>query len=100
MQDLYGIDKNYIATDFELTPENGGTDDVKNIKLDNLSNVFRSLDFGIYGIEDKEPDLLGLSEVENKDVLQELINRVGRDKFEMADYKDSPNLRGIDVRLV
>ena len=100
LQNLFGTYKNYIATDFEFTPENGWTDNVKNTKLDNLSKVIRSMDFGIDGIEDKEPDLLGLSEVEDKDILQELINRIGRDKYLIADYKDSPDLRGIDVCLV
>ena len=100
LQNLFGTYKNYIATDFEFTPENGWTDNVKNTKLDNLSKVIRSMDFGIDGIVDKEPDLLGLSEVEDKDILQELINRIGRDKYLIADYKDSPDLRGIDVCLV
>jgi len=100
IQNLFDIDKNYIATDLEFTPEKGWTDDVKNTKLDNLSKVIRSMDFGTNGAEDKEPDLLGLSEVENKDVLQELINRLGRDKYYIADYKDSPDLRGIDVCLI
>ncbi len=100
LQNLFGTYKNYVATDFEFTPENGWTDNVKNTKLDNLSKVIRSMDFGMDGIEDKEPDLLGLSEVEDKDILQELINRIGRDKYLIADYKDSPDLRGIDVCLV
>ena len=59
LQNLFGTYKNSIATDFEFTPENGWTDNVKNTKLDNLSKVIRSMDFGIDGIEDKEPDLLG-----------------------------------------
>ena len=100
LQNLFGTYKNYIATDFEFTPENGWTDSVKNIKLDNLSKIILSMDFGINGKEDREPDLLGLSEVEDKDILQELINRIGRDKYLIADYKDSPDLRGIDVCLV
>ena len=42
--------------------------------------------FRVNEAQDREPDLLGLPEVENKDVLQELINRVGRDKCLIADY--------------
>lgn len=100
LENLFDINKNYIAKDLEFTPEKGWTDEVKKKKLDNLAKVIKSMDFGINGNEDKEPDLLGLCEVENKDVLQELTNRIGVDKYVIADYKGSPDLRGIDTCLV
>ena len=97
---LFDTEQKYIAMDFQFIPQKGWTEEVKNKKLDNLASVIKSMDFGIEGNENREPDLLGLSEVENKYVLQELIDRLGSDKYIIADYWDGPDLRGIDTCLI
>ena len=97
---LFDTEQKYIAMDFQFIPQKGWTEEVKNKKLDNLANVVKSMDFGIEGNENREPDLLGLSEVENKYVLQELIDRLGSDKYIIADYWDGPDLSGIETCLI
>jgi hypothetical protein len=98
---LFDIEKNEIATDFEFTPERGWTKDVRDRKLDNLAKVIKSMNFTDNTNEpDFEPDLLGLCEVENKIVLEELIKRINPEKYSIAEYHDSPDLRGIDTCLV
>jgi hypothetical protein len=86
--------------DFQFTPQKGWTEEVKNKKLDNLAGVIKTMEFGIEGGENREPDLLGLSEVENKYILQELIDRLDSDKYLIADYWDGADLRGIDTCLI
>jgi hypothetical protein len=45
------------------------------------------------------PDLLGLCEIENEDVLKTLLKEIGREDYQIA-HLDSPDLRGIDTTLV
>ena len=42
---LFDIEKNEIATDFEFTPERGWTKDVRDRKLNNLAKVIKSMNF-------------------------------------------------------
>jgi hypothetical protein len=97
---LFDTEQKYIAMDFQFTPQKGWTDEVKNKKLDNLASVIKTMEFGMEGSKNREPDLLGLSEVENKYILQELIERLGPDKYVIADYWDEADLRGIDTCLI
>ena len=64
-------------------------------KIDNLSKVFSSID----SLE--MPQIIGLSEVENKKVLEDLI---AHPKLVKANYqiihKESPDERGIDVAML
>lgn len=63
-------------------------------KLSNLSKVIRSMNDG------NGPDILGVCEVENRYVLEELSKRFLRDmNFEIVHY-DSRDPRGIDVGLI
>lgn len=69
-----------------------------NAKLRNLGRAIRALG----SLNGKPgPDLLGLAEVENAGVLQDLIHH---DALQGGDYevihKDSPDHRGIDVALI
>ena len=47
------------------------------------------------------PDVIGVAEVENREVLQRLINTTGlrKEKYSIVHY-DSPDKRGIDVALL
>ena len=64
-------------------------------KLTNLSKVIASADTGYY------PDLIGLCEVENIMVVQDLIStELLKPQGYKILHKDSPDNRGIDVSLV
>lgn len=98
---LFDIKENEIATDSEFSPERGWTKDVRDKKLENLTKVIKSMNFSTNTNEpDFEPDLLGLCEVEDKGVLQELIDKMNPEKYEIARYQDSPDFRGIDTCLI
>lgn len=86
-------------------PENTGDDDYLpsaksewneerfDKKLSNLSKIIRSMNNG------NGPDILGVCEVENRFVLEQLSNRFLKDlNFEIIHY-DSKDPRGIDVGL-
>lgn len=62
-------------------------------KLDNLARVISGMNHG------KGPDLLGLQEIENLDVLEELIKRLPAKPYGIVHY-DSPDPRGIDTALL
>ena len=64
-------------------------------KVDDLSKVLISID------PKKLPAIIGLSEVENRDVVEDLINKTGlkKGKYKIV-HKDSPDERGIDVALL
>ena len=64
-------------------------------KLENLAKVMSSIKKGGY------PSTFGLSEVENRRVLEDLINQpLLRDAGYKIIHKDSPDDRGIDVALL
>ncbi|MDD2239760.1 MAG: endonuclease/exonuclease/phosphatase family protein [Kiritimatiellae bacterium] len=62
-------------------------------KLDNLARVIQAMNRG------QGPDLLGLQEVENRYVLDELVKRLTGKPYGIVHY-DSPDPRGIDVALL
>ncbi|MBU2584830.1 MAG: endonuclease/exonuclease/phosphatase family protein, partial [Bacteroidetes bacterium] len=87
-------------------PKNSGDDEYlptsssmwDNEKLDkkqsNLSKIIRSMNDG------EGPDILGVCEIENRDVLEQMINKYLRDlDYDIIHY-DSPDSRGIDVALI
>ncbi len=62
-------------------------------KLSNLSKVIRAMNDG------NGPDILGVCEVENRDVLNDLSSRFLKDFGFDIVHHDSPDPRGIDVGL-
>ena len=67
-------------------------------KLRGLSSVIT--DIGWRG-DGSGPHILGVSEVENRQVLEDLISQPGLDSLPFAiAHMDSPDLRGIDVALI
>jgi len=62
-------------------------------KLDNLARVISDMNHGA------GPDLLGLQEIENRQVLEELIQRLPAQPYGIVHY-DSPDPRGIDTALL
>ena len=62
-------------------------------KLDNLAQVISGMNGG------KGPDVLGIQEVENEDVLRDLIDRLPDTRFGIV-HVDSPDPRGIDTAML
>ena len=44
--------------------------------------------------------MLGICEVENESVAQKLIEKTGRNDYQIAQYNDGPDIRGIDTCLI
>ncbi len=67
-----------------------------NQKLENLAEVIHQL-----GFQNQAPDLLGLAEIENRSVIEDLIkqNKLNKLNYKIVHY-DSPDKRGIDVGLI
>lgn len=88
-------DPNINDEDFLPNGANQWTDARKAIKLDNLSRVINEL-----GDEDG-PELLGVCEVENRAVLEELVaHKTLKKKGYAVAHVDSPDERGIDCALL
>jgi endonuclease/exonuclease/phosphatase family metal-dependent hydrolase len=93
LENLFDTAGNDIATDFGFTPAEGWTDDVLDAKLNNLAEIVKQMHSGA------GPDLLGICEVENRNVAERLIERIGRTDLTLA-HINSPDLRGIDTSLI
>ncbi|HKB17333.1 MAG TPA: endonuclease/exonuclease/phosphatase family protein [Planctomycetota bacterium] len=77
--------------DDEFLPGNGWTEERYHRKLGHLAEVIAGLD----------PNLLGLAEVENRRVLEDLVRQppLGKRGWKIA-HRESPDSRGIDVALL
>lgn len=93
IQNLFDTKASPIAADLEFTPSEGWTTDVLKAKLTNLASIINQMHDG------NGPDLLGLCEVENRKVVEDLIAKTGRDDYRLA-HIDSPDIRGIDCSLI
>lgn len=96
VENLFDIENDPIKNDDEFTPE-GSRYWSKYRYRQKLSNIYKV----IVAVGEWElPMLVGLSEIENRKVLEELINYTPLYK---SDYKiihyESPDARGIDVAL-
>lgn len=93
LQNLFDTTASPIATDLDFTPANGWDQLAFDAKVKNLASIINLMHEG------KGPDLLGICEIENKDVAQTLIAATGRTDYRLA-HSESPDLRGIDVSLI
>ena len=93
LQNLFDIDVSDIAADLEFTPEEGWDAEALDNKLTNLAEIIKLMHGG------QGPDLLGICEVENKELLEELVVRTGLPNLVVA-HKNSPDIRGIDTSLI
>jgi endonuclease/exonuclease/phosphatase family protein len=91
---LFDIGSSETALVHEFTPDRGWTKEVLDKKVGNLAQVIRLINDG-HG-----PDLLGICEVENQQITQKLLEKVGRDDYRIAQYNDGPDIRGIDTSLI
>ncbi len=100
VENLFSLnnDPSTVYHDRTLRAEPFYTPEIYNQKLKNLSKVIAEIGTDYTG---SLPTIVGLCEVENRGVIEDLINQ---DKLKVGDYdiihKDSPDRRGIDVALI
>jgi endonuclease/exonuclease/phosphatase family metal-dependent hydrolase len=97
VENLFDTEDDSTINDEEFLPEgpNRWTEYRYYEKLDHISKVF--LNLGGWEM----PALIGLCEVENRRVLQDLVRLTGLHNFDYEIvHENSPDLRGIDVALL
>jgi len=97
VENLFDTLDDPISDDQEFTPNGKShwTRDKYAKKISNLAKVIRAMNDG------KGPDILGLSEVENKHVLVDLLSDPQLKKIDYGIvHHDSPDMRGIDVAMI
>ncbi len=103
---LFDIQPNEISSNLEFTPNKGWNEKVRDIKIQNLTNIIKTT-------FDNGPDLIGICEIENVFLAEKLIDGLkkllGRDDYQIAGtnvdgklipYHKGPDLRGIDTCLI
>jgi hypothetical protein len=100
LENLYDTIDDPLTDDTEFTPSGPGKWDSKRYyeKLSHLAKVISLIgEEGVIG----GPAMIGLAEVENKQVIEDLINTPPLDKmgYRIVHY-DSPDKRGIDVAFL
>jgi len=97
VENLFDIVDNPITLDDEFTPtsDKQWNQERYQKKLDDLSEVFSSVDKKIL------PSIIGLCEVENRKVLEDLVStrKMKKEEYGIV-HEDSPDIRGIDVALL
>ncbi|KPL13343.1 MAG: hypothetical protein AMS26_14815 [Bacteroides sp. SM23_62] len=97
VENLFDLEDHPETQDEEFTPGSDKAWDMEKYqkKLDDLSAVIRAIG------KEELPEIIGLSEVENKKVLDDLIQtkRLRRGEYGIVHY-ESPDLRGIDCALL
>jgi predicted extracellular nuclease len=97
VENLFDLSDHPETQDEEFTPESEKAWDMEKYekKLDDLSFVLRAIN------KDELPEIIGLCEVENKKVLDDLIQTKSLSKGEYGIvHYESPDLRGIDCALL
>jgi hypothetical protein len=99
LENLFDTKDDPAINDEEYTPANGWTEDKYKRKLSNLERVISEI--GTNEQQTNAPVILGVCEIENRGVLEDLIKQP---KLASKDYGiihyDSPDGRGIDVGLI
>ncbi len=93
LQNLFDIEASEIAADLEFTPAEGWDQEALDNKIENLAEVINLLHEG------RGPDLLGICEIENRDVADLLLEAIGRSDYRLA-HVENPDIRGIDTSLI
>lgn len=100
LENLFDTVNDPVKNDDDFTPNgrNANTEKVFRKKLKNIADVI-----SIMGIEKNEdgPALLGVAEIENRFVLEELSKekKLAKRKYKIVHF-ESPDKRGIDVALM
>lgn len=100
VENLFDYEKDSITFDGDWTPEgqNRWTKELYEAKLVNIARVLSEIGADV---TETSPAIIGLCEVENRRVLEDLLNqKTLMDKDYGIVHFDSPDRRGIDVALV
>lgn len=100
VENLFDTENNPFTFDDDRTPEGDDvwTQEKYRDKLQKLARVISEIGFEI---TQQPPAILGISEVENRKVLEELINEPNLKQYDYGIvHYDSPDRRGIDVALL
>ncbi len=101
LENLFDTIRNPEINDLEYTPEgkNSWTSKKYKKKLENLSRVIAEIGTGDQ--QKEPPTILGVSEIENRGVLEDLVRqpKLVNLGYGIVHY-DSPDRRGIDVALL
>lgn len=96
VENLFDPADDPVTDDEEFTP--GGkmkwTNERLDKKLENIARAIRSMN------DNDGPDVLGFCEVENRDVLERLVEEFLPDGVYGIAHRHSPDRRGIDVALI
>jgi len=95
VENLFDTVDDATHNDAEFTPtsDKRWTPERLEAKLQGMTKVITTMN------DSAGPDILGMSEVENQQVLEHWIHKYLHDKYGVA-YHESPDLRGIDVALL
>lgn len=100
VENLFDYEDDPRTWDNDWTPngQNNWTAENYEDKLSKLASVISEIGFDITGTA---PDIVGLAEVENRRVLEDLISEpaLSKHNYGIIHY-DSPDRRGIDVALI
>ncbi len=100
LENLFDFEDDPITFDDDRTPtgKDHWTEEIYNDKLKNMAQVISEIGADVTGTS---PVLIGVCEVENRRVLEDLINQESlSDKDYGIVHFDSPDRRGIDVALL
>ncbi len=97
VENLFDTVNDSLVIDDERTPKGTylWTEKRFKKKLLNLASVIERMD----ELQNKVPDILGLCEVENLEVVQGLLQTIKNSPYQII-HKDSPDRRGIDVCML
>lgn len=96
VENLFDTVDNPTKNDEWFTPESeiNWTDQKLHVKMSNLARLIKYMNNG------NGPDILGIEEVENQQLLTDLIDKyLDRKDYKVA-YSESPDARGIDNALI
>lgn len=100
VENLFDYERDMSIDDSDWTPEgrNNWTQEYYEDKLLKLSRVISEIGTDVAGAP---PAVIGLAEVENRRVLEDLVNQPALKKYNYGIvHYDSPDKRGIDVALL
>jgi len=100
VENLFDFEDDPLTFDDDRTPDGKDhwTEEIYNAKLKNMAKVISEIGKDVTGTS---PAIIGLSEIENRRVLEDLVNQESLLKKDYGIIQfESPDRRGIDVALL
>ena len=100
VENLFDTLDDPLTSDDDRTPmgKDKWTNDIYQKKLKNIAKVIADIGSDLTG---SSPSIIGLCEIENRGVLEDLINTnsLKKENYDIIHY-DSPDERGVDVAML